>query len=90
MRRLTQLVQRPLRNDAPVIQDRHPVADHLCDLEDVRAQHDRPSPGRQRAQGVLEQPGAARIEAHGGLIQKEQRRLVNDRAAERQPLLPAT
>src|SRR5438105_1250694 len=49
-----------------------------------------PAGGRELINQIPESASRNRVDARGGLVEKQNRRVVQDRAAQRQPLLPAT
>jgi hypothetical protein len=73
----SQLVQRPGRDDAAVVDDCNPVAQRLGDLEDMgRQQHSGAACG-QLLEEILDESGRARIETVGRLVEQQDRRLPN-------------
>ncbi len=70
----------------PVIDDRHALAEDIGLLHVVRRQDNRPPAAVVLAHQVPEKQACLRIEAGGGLIEKENLRVVHHRARDREAL----
>ena len=87
--RCNQLARRAERDHSSVVHNRHAIAQPRGFLHVVGGQEHRP-PARLESLDNL--PGLAarlRVEAGGGFVEKEQFRVANERAAEREALLLA-
>src|SRR5262245_37469681 len=63
-RNLLDLVNRPLRDDASLLNDAHAVTHLLRDFERMRTHEDGDAALAHAAEDVLDQPRAARVESH--------------------------
>ena len=78
----------PMRRQAPGVNQRDAMA-ALRFVQVVRRDEDRDARLRERVDEPPELAARQRIDAAGRLVEEEDRRLVEDRAAEREPLPPA-
>ena len=79
----------PGAQDAAVVDDRDPGA-HLAELgEDVAADEDRLAHRPQLAKDLAHLDAGPRVEARGRLVEDQQRRIVDERVGEAQPLAHA-
>ena len=84
--RLLELLRRAEREDLAVIHDADAVAELVGLLHVVRRQDDRLAGVVQAADDLPEADPALRVEAGGGLVEEQDRRVVEDRARDHQPL----
>jgi hypothetical protein len=86
-----QLVGRAVRDDLTVVDDEHAVAKDVGFLQVVRGEENRGAEAVPQAADVVPQVGAAlRVQARGGLVEEDQRRLVHEAERDLQPSpLPA-
>ena len=84
--RLLERRRRVEREDLAVVHDRHALAQAVGLLHVVRQQHDRLAVGVQLAEDLPQREPALRVEAGGRLVEEQDRRPVEDRARDHQPL----
>ena len=77
----------PCRTSSPLVQDRHPVGDHLDLAEQVRVDEDRPPLALELQEQVADLLAADRVHAVGRLVQEDHLRVVEERLGDPQPLL---
>ncbi len=81
--------RRALRNDAPVIHDRKPLAQALRFFHEMRGEDERLAFGRQPAHALPDEVARLRIEPGGRLVEEKELRVVDERAREREPAFHA-
>ena len=84
--RLDQLPRGPQRDDAPVVNDGHPLAQPLRFLHVVRGEQDGAAARLESLHHFPELAAGLRIEPRGGLVEEEQLGVVDQRAGDREPL----
>ena len=84
--RLAAIVQGAQEAEAPVVDDRHAVGDLLGHAQQVCVDMKMVMPAGACLQQVLDQPGAARIEADHRLVDDQHGRIVQQGRGEGQPL----
>ena len=77
----------PTGDHLAVVHDRHAVAEPLGLVHVVRRQQDRPAGALELVDEIPELPARLRIEAGRRLVEKQQVRIADERAREREPLL---
>src|SRR3989442_15400114 len=65
-----------------MVDDRDPTAQRLGDLEDVSRQEDSRAARRELLEQVFDQAGGSWVQAVGGLIQQQHRRLTDEQGSE--------
>ena len=78
-----------LRLDAAMLEEQRAVAQHLDAREVVRDEHDRAARALEFLDELPELAACLRIEAGRRLVEKQQLRIADERAREREPLLLA-
>src|SRR5205823_14364633 len=86
---MAELLETSHRHQAAAVDDREAGAHPLRDLQDVGREEDRLSLLAEVLEDVFHLAGALRIQAHGGLVEEENLRVVEQRRGERD-LLPHT
>src|SRR5689334_15316412 len=74
-----ELRERAVGDDASVMNDDHPVADALHDIEEMRAVDDGRPLARERADERLEAEGRVRVEPVERLVEEDRARIVEER-----------
>ena len=74
------------REQPPVVDDRHPLAELVGLFHVVRGEHDRLAVGVELADDVPQREAALRVEARGRLVEEQHVGLVHDRPRHHQPL----
>ena len=85
--RRDELARRPERDDLAVVHDGHALAEPLRFVHVVRRQQNRPARALELFDQVPELAARLRIEPRRRLVEKQQLRVADERAREREPLL---
>src|SRR5262245_5590985 len=85
--RRNQRLRRIERDDLPLIDDRHSVAQHFSFVHVMRRQQDSAAAGAESLQNAPELPARLRIETGARLVEKQQIGIADERDRDRQPLL---
>ena len=80
---------RAARHDAPLVEDRDPVAQPLRVVQDVRREDDALATAPRLDHEVADLPGGEDVEVGGGLVEHQDRRVVDDGPRDRDLLLLA-
>src|SRR2546427_389882 len=75
-----------LSHDPAMIHDRHAVAELLRLFHIVRGEDDRPALPAERSDALPEGAPGLRIQPGGGLVQKDNPRVIDERHGDREPL----
>src|SRR4051794_30921467 len=84
-----ELARRAFGNLAPVVDDCNSVAKTLGFIHEVRRQEKRPAFTREAAKPLPDEMPRLRIETRGRLVEKDELRIVHQRASERETPLHA-
>src|SRR5688572_28813664 len=84
-----ELVRAPLGQDAAGVEQADAIAEQLGFGQVVGGEEDRLAPVAQAAHVVAQEAAGEDVQAGGGLVEDEERRVVNQGARDRDPLLLA-